>query len=140
MTDTSTEAVERLAKDCDLARKVMSDVGTFETGQAIMQDAAATLCALLAERDAAIARAERAEAVLARPDVYLSNLPDGPVWADPLDHTEVTGTISAHVITPPSDPTPIWRGPMVALLLSLGMIGAALGLLTLWLVITLIAQ
>jgi hypothetical protein len=76
--------------------------------------------------------------------------------ADTLDHTEVTGEISAHAITPPSDParvartvqvfdawgadpTPIWRGPMVTLLLSLGMIGAALGLLTLWLVITLIA-
>jgi chromosome segregation ATPase len=101
MTDTSTEAVERLAKDCDLARKVMSDCGTFETGQSIMQDAAATLralsaerdalradrdqgqrdyCALMerhdahfvraekaeAERDAALARAERAEAVLRR--------------------------------------------------------------------------
>jgi DNA helicase HerA-like ATPase len=60
-TDTSTEAVERLAKDCDLARKVLSDLGTFETGQAIMQDASAALRALAAERDAALARAERAD-------------------------------------------------------------------------------
>lgn len=44
MTDISPEAVERLAKDCDLARKVMSDADNqFKTGQGIFEDAAATL-------------------------------------------------------------------------------------------------
>lgn len=47
--DLTPEAVERLASDLDLARKVMFDMGTFETGQAICADAAATLRALSAK-------------------------------------------------------------------------------------------
>jgi hypothetical protein len=44
--DLTPEAVERLAADLDLARKVMFDMGTFETGQVICKEAAATLRAL----------------------------------------------------------------------------------------------
>jgi hypothetical protein len=54
--DLTPEAVERLAADLDLARKVMFDMGTFETGQVICKEAAATLRALserLAELEAA---------------------------------------------------------------------------------------
>jgi hypothetical protein len=44
--DLTPEAVERLAADLDLARKVMFDMGTFETGQVICKEAAAALRAL----------------------------------------------------------------------------------------------
>ena len=44
--------VERLTDDCILASKALCDTGTFETGQAILGEAAAALRALLAERDA----------------------------------------------------------------------------------------
>ena len=54
--DLTPEAVERLAADLDLARKVMFDMGTFETGQVICKEAAATLRALSA-RLAALERA-----------------------------------------------------------------------------------
>ncbi len=57
--DTSKEAVERLAGDCKLAEKVMRERNTFSTGQDILSDAAASLVALAAERDQALAR-ERA--------------------------------------------------------------------------------
>ena len=46
--DLTPEAVERLAAGLDLARKVMFDIGTFETGQVICKEAAATLRALSA--------------------------------------------------------------------------------------------
>lgn len=53
--DTSRETVERLAKDCHTAMTCLRDVGSFESGQGILKDAADTLRALLA-------RAEKVEA------------------------------------------------------------------------------
>jgi hypothetical protein len=58
MTDTGTEAVERLAVCCLAAERAMRAAGEFPTGQGILNDAAATLRAIAAERDAALARAE----------------------------------------------------------------------------------
>lgn len=61
MSDTPIDwaSVERLARDCESARKTMKHCGTFPTGQEIMQDAANTLLALRAALDEAEARADR---------------------------------------------------------------------------------
>jgi hypothetical protein len=40
------QGVTKLAADCELAAKVMAETGTFETGQAILKEAAAALTAL----------------------------------------------------------------------------------------------
>jgi hypothetical protein len=40
------DRVTKLAADCELAAKVMAETGTFETGQAILKEAAAALTAL----------------------------------------------------------------------------------------------
>jgi hypothetical protein len=40
------QGVTNLAADCELAAKVMAETGTFETGQAILKEAAAALTAL----------------------------------------------------------------------------------------------
>ena len=85
--DRTLQGVTKLAADCELAAKVMAETGTFETGQAILKEAAAALTALAAqvaeltrERDvsnacnrglvrlneATQARAEAAEAKVAR--------------------------------------------------------------------------
>ena len=37
------QGVTNLAADCELAAKVMAETGTFETGQAILKEAAAAL-------------------------------------------------------------------------------------------------
>ena len=62
MTDTSTEAVERLAHDCDLAKGALKD--DFPSGQAIFGDCAATLRDLAKERDELKAENERLREVL----------------------------------------------------------------------------
>jgi chromosome segregation ATPase len=43
------QGVTKLAADCELAAKVMAETGTFETGQAILKEAAAALTALAAQ-------------------------------------------------------------------------------------------
>jgi chromosome segregation ATPase len=47
MSDAANiQGVTKLAADCELAAKVMAETGTFETGQAILKEAAAALTAL----------------------------------------------------------------------------------------------
>jgi chromosome segregation ATPase len=55
MSDAANiQGVTKLAADCELAAKVMAETGTFETGQAILKEAAATLTAL-SEQNASLA-------------------------------------------------------------------------------------
>jgi hypothetical protein len=62
MSDTSTEFCGRLADHCVLGRKALRE--EFPSGQAILDDCAATLRALAAERDALRAALEKTWAVL----------------------------------------------------------------------------
>jgi hypothetical protein len=78
--DTSPKAVEKLASQCQSAERVLAALDEFPSGQGVLKDAAATLRALAAERDAGLirerdanasamlhkARAEAAEAEVAR--------------------------------------------------------------------------
>jgi hypothetical protein len=52
--EQALQGVTKLAADCELAAKVMAETGTFETGQAILKEAAAALTAL-SEQNAALA-------------------------------------------------------------------------------------
>lgn len=63
--DLSPEAVAQLADDCILASKALHDTGTFETGQAILGEAAAALRALLDEIERLTAENEKRMADLA---------------------------------------------------------------------------
>lgn len=60
------QGMTKLVADCELAAKVMAETGTFETGQAILKEAAAALTALSAEADAL--KAQVAEALAAADD------------------------------------------------------------------------
>ena len=60
MTDTTPD---RIIKDCLLAAKCMEETSTFETGQAILRDAAKELDSLVAERDQLKAKLTELESV-----------------------------------------------------------------------------
>ncbi|TNE46872.1 MAG: hypothetical protein EP341_09630 [Sphingomonadales bacterium] len=65
--DTSREAVEQLAKDCTTAASCLKDVNdTFQSGQAILNDASITLRALLDRAEAAEAGRARVKRIFRR--------------------------------------------------------------------------
>ena len=58
-TPIDREIVERLARHCDDARRIMHECSDFPTGQDILQDAERTLLALRAALDAAEGEVKR---------------------------------------------------------------------------------